>query len=330
MLKEFVYERAPFASAHASTIAETSRGLACAFFGGSREGAPDVSIWICHREHGHWSRPHLVAAGEPRWFRRHPCWNPVLHQEPGGPLMLFYKVGPSPSRWWGRLKLSDDGGHTWNDGERLPHGILGPVKNKPVRLADGTLLCPSSAEHDGWRVHMEWTSDRGASWHKTPPLNPRRAFKAIQPTVLTHGDGRLQLLCRTRQGTIAECWSTDAGRSWSAMAPTLLPNPDSGIDAVTLGDGRSVLIYNHAAAGRTPLNLACSRDGVHWDALAVLEDEPGEFSYPAIIWGKDRRLHITYTWNRRTIRYVQVDPDEMTPRPLSEHGAWPESLTAIP
>lgn len=330
MLKEFVFDRAPFASAHASTIAETDRGLVCAFFGGAREGAPDVGIWLCHREEDRWSEPLRVAEGGKRRLRRLPCWNPVLHQEPGGPLLLFYKVGPSPSRWWGLLKRSGDGGHTWDEGERLPDGILGPVKNKPLRLADGRLLCPSSAEHDGWRVHMEWTSDFGASWERTPPLNARDAFKAIQPTVLAHGDGRLQILCRTRQGTIAECWSEDGGRSWSAMAPTLLPNPDSGIDAVGLGDGRSVLVYNHAAAGRTPLNLACSRDGVHWDALAVLEDEAGEFSYPAIIWGRDRRLHITYTWNRRTIRYVRLDPDAVRPQPLSAHGGWPAALAAPP
>ncbi|MCU0837115.1 MAG: exo-alpha-sialidase [Rhodospirillales bacterium] len=326
MLKEFVFERAPFPSAHASTIAETARGLACAFFGGSREGAPDVSIWICHRQDGRWSEPRLVATGEQRLFRRYPCWNPVLYQEPDGPLLLFYKVGPSPSRWWGRLMRSADGGHIWSDGERLPDGILGPIKNKPVRVADGTLLCPSSAEHDGWRVHMEWTRDGGESWYRTPPLNDRQPFKAIQPTILSHRDGSLQILCRTRQGAVAECWSRDGGRTWSAMQATLLPNPDSGIDGVTLDDGRSVLVYNHAASGRTPLNLAVSDDGRRWQALAVLEDDGGEFSYPAIIAGTDGALHITYTWNRRTIRYVRLDIGRLRPHPLSEHGAWPEAV----
>lgn len=329
MLQEFIFDSAPFPSAHAATLAETPEGLVCAFFGGSREGAADVSIWVCRRLRGRWSEPKLVATGEQHRFRRFPCWNPVLYQDPGGQLLLFYKVGPSPSRWWGRLKLSADGGRTWSEGTRLPDGIFGPIKNKPVRLGDGTLLCPSSAEHDGWRVHMEWTPDLGHTWFRTPPLNAREAFKAIQPTVLVHGDGRLQALCRTRQGTVAECWSADGGRSWSTMRPTLLPNPDSGIDGVSLGDGRCVLVYNHTALGRTPLNLALSCDGRSWHALCVLEDDAGEFSYPAVIRGSDGRLHIAYTWNRRTVRYVALDPDQLTPRPLTEQGAWPDGVPCL-
>jgi predicted neuraminidase len=329
MLKEFVFDRAPFPSAHASTVAEVDGGLACAFFGGTREGAADVSIWISFRRQGRWGEPRLVATGEERLFRRLPCWNPVLYQDPSGPLLLFYKVGRSPSRWWGRLKVSHDGGKTWNDGERLPDGILGPIKNKPLKLADGTLLCPSSAEHDGWRVHMEWTPDLGQSWYRTPPLNSDRSVKAIQPTLLRHRDGSLQALCRTRQGTIAESWSRDGGRTWSPLQATVLPNPDSGIDGVSLPDGRAILVYNHSATGRSPLNLACSQDGRQWQALAVLEDDAGEFSYPAVIIGSDGRLHVTYTWNRRTVRYVQVDPDACTPQPLSEEGAWPEGVAVL-
>ena len=117
---------------------------------------------------------------------RHPTWNPVLFQPRSGPLMLFYKVGPSPSTWWGMVMTSADGGRTWSPPRRLPDGVLGPIKNKPVQLANGDILSGSSTEHDGWRVHFERSSDNGATWTATPPLNDGKEIPAIQPSILVH------------------------------------------------------------------------------------------------------------------------------------------------
>jgi predicted neuraminidase len=306
----FIFERAPFASAHASTIAETPGGLVAAWFGGAHEGHPEVGIWCARRQDDRWSEPGRVMEGADAHGRSQPCWNPVLFQPRAGPLLLFYKVGPSPRRWWGMMATSADGGHSWSTGRRLPRGILGPIKNKPVQLADGTLLCPSSTEHLGWRCHLERTSDLGATWRRQRPLN-RRWFGAIQPCILHYPGGLMQILCRTRRGVIGECWSSDRGSTWSRMRATDLPNPDSGIDAVVLADGRALLAYNHARRGRTPLNLAVSHDGRAWRPSRVLEDAPGEYSYPALIQGKDGGIHMTYTWNRRRIRYVSLAPDEL-------------------
>lgn len=311
MLSEFIFEEAPFASAHASTITATAEGLIAAWFGGPHEGHPQVGILLSRKVDARWSAPIEVTRGADRDGRPQPCWNPVLHQTATGPLLLFYKVGPSPRRWWGLLRASEDGGHTWSAGRRLPRGILGPIKNKPVVLGDGCLLCPSSTEHLGWRAHLERTADLGESWEKLGPLNARREFGAIQPCILTYPDGRMQVLCRTRQRVIAACWSTDGGRSWGPMQATSLPNPDSGIDAVSLHDGRALLVYNPSQEARSPLCLAVSSDGLSWRNVLVLEDGVGEYSYPAVIQAKNGSLHLTYTWNRRRIRYVRLSPNEV-------------------
>ncbi|HMO37562.1 MAG TPA: exo-alpha-sialidase, partial [Gemmatales bacterium] len=98
--------------------------------------------------------------------------------------------------------------------------------------------------------------------------------------------------------------------------------PGSGIDAVTLQDGRHLLVYNHvdkagiATSARSPLNVAVSRDGITWQAGLVLENEKGEFSYPAVIQTKDGLVHITYTWNRKKIRHVVIDPQKLELQPL--------------
>jgi predicted neuraminidase len=312
---EFIYETAPFPQCHASTLAETPKALVAAWFGGTREKHPDVGIWLSRFEGERWSEPKEVANGVENAQTRYPCWNPVLFQPEKGPLQLFYKVGPSPSTWWGMLKTSDDAGAAWSAARRLPEGILGPIKNKPIAL-DGVLLCGSSTEHDGWRVHFERTADQGKTWERTEPVNDGRTFGAIQPALLTHPGGRIQALCRSEQGKIVQTWSDDGGKSWSEMTATNLPNPNSGLDAVTLRDGRQLLVYNHTPRGRSPLNVAVSQDGVTWQTGAVLESQPGEYSYPAVIQTSDGLVHISYTWKRTRIKHVVIDPDKLSLREI--------------
>lgn len=313
--KELIYEQAPTPECHASTIVETPQGLVTAWFGGTHERHPDVGIWVSRQTASNWSTPVEVATGVQPDGKRLPCWNPVLFQRPGGELILFYKVGPSPSTWWGLLKRSTDGGKTWSEAERLPDGILGPIKNKPVLLSSGVLLCPTSSEDHNWRVHFEQTSDWGKTWQKTAPINDGVTDGAIQPSILFHANGQLQALCRSQKvGFILETWSKDNGKTWSALQKTSLPNPNSGTDAVTLKDGRQVLVYNPTSmvdgknGPRTPLDIAISTDGKTWKTLAVLENEPGEYSYPAVIQTADGRVHVTYTWKRQRVRHVVLDP----------------------
>jgi predicted neuraminidase len=308
----FVFERAPFRSAHASTVVETAEGLVAAWFGGTDEGRPDVGIWVSRRGADGWSEPVEVANGAQKDGTRLPCWNPVLFQPARGPLVLFYKVGPSPRAWWGLARTSADGGRTWSDAVRLPDGILGPIRAKPVALPDGTLLAGSSTEHDGWVVHMErWTPPdlaSAAAWTRSEGLNDPARLEAIQPTILAHSPSRLQALCRSRQGVVTELWSEDAGATWGPMTATGLPNPSAGIDAVRLADGRFLLVHNPDAKGRGRLHLSVSTDGRAWRRAAVLEDGEGEYSYPAVIQARDGRVHATYTWRRERIRHAVVDP----------------------
>ena len=223
-------------SCHASTIISTSYGLLAAWFAGTQEGHKDVGIWISRYENGKWSKPDEVANGIQNRLLRYACWNPVLFNT-GKKILLFYKVGPTPSTWWGMISTSEDEGNTWSEGTRLPRNIFGPIKNKPVLLDNGELICPSSTERDGWRVHMEFTPDFGQTWERTAALN-ENPIGAIQPSVISHKGGKIQMLCRSTSSKILTSESIDNGYSWSVLTETELPNPNSGIDAVTLKDGR--------------------------------------------------------------------------------------------
>lgn len=317
VLSEFIYEEAPFPQCHASTIAEVSgkdeeQSLVAAWFGGTKESHPDVGIWVARKENGRWSEPVEVANGVQHQDLRYPTWNPVLFQQPDGPLQLYYKCGPNPREWWGMLTNSTDQGKTWSHPCRLPETVDGPVKNKPVLLADRTLLCGSSTEYDGWRIHFEKTKNAGKTWKRIGPINDASKFNAIQPCILSHKDGKLQILCRAREGHIVTSWSSDQGETWTALEELELPNPNSGIDAVTLQNGTHLLIYNHTPRGRSPLNIAVSEDGINWTNVLTLESEKGEYSYPAIIQTHDGMVHATYTWKRQRVKHVVLDPSKLT------------------
>ncbi len=329
LVREFIYEEAPFPSCHASTIAEVKAGLVAAWFGGTDEGRKDVGIWVSRRVDSKWSAPVEVADGIQPDGTRHPCWNPVLFQPKAGPLLLFYKVGPSPQTWWGMLRSSADAGATWSAATRLPDGILGPIKNKPIQLADGTILCPSSAETEAkpsaWRVHFELTQDLGKTWATAAPSSPGEPpLDAIQPSILALGGDRLLALGRTRQRAVFSVESADLGKTWGVMTKTVLPNPNAGTDAVALRDGRCAIVYNHTVFGRSPLNLSLSKDGRDWQAALVLENQLGEYSYPAIIQTADGLLHITYTWKRKKVRHVVIDPAKLETREMKD-GLWPKA-----
>ena len=306
----FDIEYRPTPQCHASTLVETGDGLLAAWFGGTEEGKADVGIWCARYHGGRWSEPWPIADGV-TGESRYPCWNPVLFQPQNGPLMLFYKVGPNPREWWAMLKTSTDDGHTWSPAQRLPDGILGPIKNKPLQLADGTLLCGSSSENNGWEIFFQTTADLGKKW-KTIKVPKPKSWQVIQPTLLVYKNGSIHALCRTQQGFLAETASADGGQTWSYLARTKLPNPNSGIDAVTLRDRRHLLVYNHSKTARTPLNVSLgNKKGTTWKRVMRLEDAAGEYSYPAIIQTADGMVHITYTWNRQTIKHVVIDPSKL-------------------
>ncbi len=316
--EEFIDNNLSIPSVHSPTIAETPKGLIVAFFGGEYEGHSDVGIFVSRLEDNKWTKPTLVVDGHIDENQKKACYNPVLYQVPDGELILFYKIGENVQDWTGYLVRSYDNGLTWVYPEKLPNGILGPVKNKPI-LVNNELICGSSTEKDGWRIHFERTPDLGETWSKTANINDN-GWDIIQPALLKHKDGRLQMVSRSRNEAIVTSFSNDNGLTWSEPESLNVPNNNSGIDAINLNDGRFLMVYNHVKAKesayidrkRTPLNVAISNDGINWNMNLTLVDLlMKEYSYPSVIQSTDSMVHIVYTWRRENIRYVKLDPSKI-------------------
>lgn len=307
-----------FTQCHASTIEESQGGtLLASWFAGSHEGSNDVRIWGSVYDGTAWSAPMVWADGRVSDDLQYPCWNPVLFRPKGEEtIYLYYKVGPNPREWWGMVKSSDDGGQTWSEGKRLPDGTLGPIKNKPIELSDGTILSPSSVElsEERWVAHIEASDAKQKQW-TVYPIDHESNYNVIQPSILQHADGRLQVLCRSKEGVVATSWSSDQGKSWSALTKTNLVNPNSATDAITV-EKNFYIVYNPDIPGkdwwegRSKLRLAYSSDGMHWEDLLALEDEEkGEFSYPTLFLDSNGLMHITYTHDRTNIKHLVLEVD---------------------
>lgn len=345
LVDEFICNAPPFPESHAATIVETKEGLVAAWFGGTKEKNPDCCIWISRKTKNGWSQPQKVADGVLNGIK-YACWNPVLTMTPSGELQLYYKIGINVAGWSGHVIRSHDYGKTWSTSQPLPDGFLGPIKNKPVWTGK-RMVCPSSTEgENGWQVHFEISDDEGLTWKKVGPIaadeimendkvkrsnNKHSTIQAIQPTILIHPDGKLQALCRTQNnGSVATTWSYDRGESWTPLTFIDLPNNNSGIDGVSLKDGRFLLVYNHyryikgKKKNRTPINVAISNDGIHWQAGVILEDSPiNQYSYPSAIQSKDGKVHIVYTWRRQRIKYACIDPEKIEVSSFEKAG-WKE------
>ncbi|MEL7432107.1 MAG: sialidase family protein [Chlamydiota bacterium] len=305
--KEFVMKNPSTPFCHASTLCENRKGeILCSWYEGSDEGASDVTIALASRDKHRWSQPKTVARGTSA------CWNPVLYQDPAGTIFLFYKVGPNPQRWSGSYKCSYDEGEEWGEEQKLPAGVFGPVKNRPILLEDGALLCGSSTESwKRWGCWIDCTRDQGKTWEKYGPINvPEHLYGTIQPALVKLENRVVRMFTRSLVlKKVCVATSYDGGVHWTSLAPTSLPNPNSAVDAILLADGRMLIVYNHSETKRSPLNLALSSDGGKtWCICLTLENEPGSFSYPSVIQSKNGHLHISYTWNRENIKYVEIDP----------------------
>jgi predicted neuraminidase len=301
----------PTPSCHASTLLRTNTGYLLAWFGGTREGDTDVGIWVCAGDAS------VRVDREPGI----PHWNPVLHRRMDGTVLLYYKVGHQIPGWRTYVTCSHDEGLSWS----IPHELIpsddtggrGPVKNKPIRLSDGSILAPASSERGIWRVFTDRSTDDGRTYIRSTfvdaPVFNGKPVGLIQPTLWESSPGQVHMLARSNAGYLFRADSRNYGISWSPAYPTPLPNNNSGVDLASLPDGTLVLAHNPVSgnwAARTPLVLSVSYDGGNtWRRAYTLEDARGEFSYPAVIPSEDG-VAVSYTWNREKIALCEI-PREM-------------------
>lgn len=315
--KEFVCEKLPTEMCHASTVLKLKNGnFVASWFGGTKESEPDVDIWVSVRKDGVWQSPFKISVDE-----NLPHWNPVLFQLKDK-IALYFKVGKPIAEWKTYVTYSSDG-FNWSMPEELVKndvsGGRGPVKNKAIRLKDGTILAPASVENGPWRAFCDISYDDGSTWQKSNLIvaeddTNEKDKGIIQPT-LWQDDNGVHMLLRSSYGFIYKSDSSDNGKNWTKAYKTELLNNNSGIDLVKMDDGKLLFVCNPIGenfGARTPLSLYISLDGEKWTELMKLEWKDGEkwstgeFSYPAII-ADGNKIYVTYTYQRKNVAFWEIE-----------------------
>jgi predicted neuraminidase len=318
--EQLINPDSPLAVSHVVSLCELpDGGLAAVWYAGSREGARDVAIFLSTQAQGqtNWAAPRAImtparAASElHRGIRK--VGNPLIFADAAGQLLLLY-VTILAGGWSGsslNLTTSADGGLSWSPSRRLTlspfFNISELVRNRPAQLADGSWMVPIYHECIGKFPELLWLRNAGNDLLATKAriAGGRSGFQpALVPLAINSALACLRDCGPRRRISVAR--TDDAGRTWSSPDALDLPNPDSGLSALRLTDGRLLLAFNDSAVSRENLRLALSADeGKSWRRVATFAEERGaEFSYPFLLQTRDGKVHLVYTWKRKAIKQV--------------------------
>ena len=305
---------------HVASIGELPDGtLVATWYAGSREGAGDVAIYLSTRAPGRggWSPPRAIVTRESaaRELNRHirKVGNSLIFADSAGKLWLLY-VTVSIGGWSGsslNLTTSSDRGVTWAPSQRLTlspfFNLAELVKNAPVALSGGGWAVPIYHELASTFPEVLWL-DHAEGGIRATKSRMSAGWFGYQPALTPIDDSRALALLRDDGGAnaVTVARTEDAGETWSPPQPLNLPNPDAGLDAIRLQDGRLLLAFNDAVNSRENLRLAMSSDeGRTWRRVATLAEEPGaDFSYPFLLQTGSGDVQLVYTWKRVAIRHV--------------------------
>jgi len=323
-------------SVHASTIAVLPRGeLVAAWFGGTREGAKDVSIYLSEKADAAapWQAPRVVvdAASASRQMGRlvKKLGNPVLHCDHQGRLWLYY-VTVSVGGWSGSsisVMHSDDRGITWSPSRRLLSSpflnISNLVRSVPIEVSDGTILLPVYHEFIykyGELLHLADDGRLIGKYRMNSGQNALQPTLVIQPSLGGRTPDRLLAYYRRGSGLVPKVLaneSFDVGKTWTAIRTIDLPNPNASVAVVRRHDGGLLMALNASETERRELSLAVSIDGSEWEILKTLPatENGGESSYPTLISDSDGKYHLTYTWGRDKISHVRFNDAWLEEKP---------------
>lgn len=282
---------------HASNLLQLpDRTLLCAWFGGSQEGLPDISIWLSRQEHGSnkWSTPQKISSDINR-----SCQNPVLFLSPEtGDIWLFHTSQDAGNQDGAVIinRTSSDNGMTWSEPRYPLKGVTGAFVRQPlVVLGDGTWVLPvfhcRSTPGQRWIGNNDisavfYSRNNGQTWAENvvPDSVGLVHMNIVPPT--TEKSVHVAFFRSRWADNIYRSTSSD-GLNWASPQPTTLPNPNSGICTTRLPSGSLAIVFNHSSFEPD----MATREGLYDDITPENDKRPNQASVNGkqAIWGTPRK-----------------------------------------
>ena len=321
---------------HASTMVIDPRTIdpVFAWFGGVREGESDSSIYVQYAGV-------VKTIGTKNSVA---YWNPILFSI-NNRIYLSFKIGIYCDRWQTYIvditealddiycdRQTDIKNLDYLEPQIIPAGLNFCVKTKPIIEPNGLIYCGSSVESIfDWSSYCEiFTLEDGrfVFIDRSKPLTvekqivmmegffgmvtKRKTLGIIQPALWKDNIGRIHAFFRSSRGLgkIYYAMRSQETQDWTSPCPTKFDNPNSSIDVV-YSDKRLFLAHNPDKKYRYPLVISELNKDFEIKEQLMISEKPNndcfsaEFSYPFMI-EKNGILHLTYTFERDKIEYVQI------------------------
>lgn len=276
---------------HAAFLTRMPDGaLVCAWFGGTLEGKSDISIYASVLDEGsdRWG-PVSRLTDDPDRSEQ----NPVLFTAPDGTIWLLNTAQPAGNQDEARVfmrPITREGSRLVASEKRdtgLPNGTF--IRARPFVRDDGAWVLPlfRCNPRDGIRwtgafdtAAIAVSTDEGRSWSVTDvPDSPG----CVHMTPVKTKDGMAAFYRRRQSDEVHRSESRDEGLSWSAPAPTDVPNNNSSIGVAALTEGVIGMVCNPVSAATSE-----SRRASLYDELEEQDDRPEAEDGCKPIWGVER------------------------------------------
>jgi predicted neuraminidase len=308
---------------HPASITELENGdLYLAYYGGGGEYEDDSCVWGMRLPKGEdeWTTPEIIA--DTPFLAE---GNPVVWQEPGGPVWLFYvqRYGETWSDSRVKGKISNDNAETWSDNFIVAYELGTMVQGRPEPLPRGGFLLPvyheTGHDHnivgsDTCSFFLRWHPDT-QTWSETQRIYSRTGNLQIAAANLRNG----KFVGYARRGggydPVDDGWVVRSesldGQRWTSGEDSEFPNPNAAISFIGLQSGNLLMVYNHSMSGRTPLVAALSEDDDQsYPHRRIVGAGDNTFAYPYLIQQQDGTIRLIYTTNSRsTIKMVTFTED---------------------
>lgn len=321
-------------SAHASAIVAKDSKLMTLFYAGTREGAFDVKIYQSFLDtktlDSKWSEPlalltpEMLTSLSGRYVKK--LGNPIVFKDSKDRVHLFV-VGVSLGGWATsriyQFYFSDDLAtiHYVRELHLNPFGNYSHLVRTPaLPLENGGFILAFS--HEMWhKFPLIAFFDENGNMLTTKAINHLKA--QLQPSIIALNEKECAAFYRTNNRYNTNTYyqtCENYAKTWHNIETSNMKNYDSSILLVKLGD-EVVLITNDGKhnpiwqndtkkGDRQSLSLyylqdKIKRQFVYIDTIDTAK-KGGEVSYPAAILDNNL-LHITYTYNRKTIKHTALN-----------------------